>query len=66
MSDGDARIRRATRVMVTHSFVALRTEHNGTQWNAMERKAEAELQRSATHFGAFQYPPEETQSCQTR
>ncbi|HEV1999757.1 MAG TPA: hypothetical protein VGQ97_04665, partial [Xanthobacteraceae bacterium] len=48
-------IPRVTRVIVMHSFVALRTE----------REAAAELQRSATHFAAFQYPPEETLSCQT-
>ena len=47
---------RATRVVVTRSFVALRTE----------RKAAAALQRSATLFAAFQYPPEETLSCPTR
>jgi len=47
---------RVTRVIVMHSFVALRTEREGA----------AELQRSATLFAALQCPPEETLSCQTR
>jgi hypothetical protein len=48
-------VARATRVIVMDSFVALRTE----------RKAAAELQRSATLSQHF-HPPEETLSCPTR